>query len=132
RFAHSLDNEHVSVLARASRSGESPGDWKAVYWYAAAHQDTVCDFSHGANAAVLGAVEHGPEVWISSGKHASFLVRSLCGQGCGADRCDSTKLLRPYSLVNVGEPGAPINGAIWIDSDVWPFSAKMKTDFSAE
>ena len=110
-IAHALDVEYVSVLVQAASLQESPRNWKAVYWYAAAHEGTVCDISHGAKAAVLGAIEHGPDVWISSGKHASFLDPSLCGRGCGADRCGSANLPHANKLINIGEPGAPMNGA---------------------
>src|SRR5262245_38955285 len=35
---HPLDAEHVSVLLKQSAADS----WKAAYWYAAAHEDTVC------------------------------------------------------------------------------------------
>jgi hypothetical protein len=121
RRGHALDVEHVSALV-----GE---DGKARYWYAAAHKDTICDSGHGAKAAALGAEERGPDVWISRGKHASFLSLEECARACGSDRCDSGAVTRPSKLVNVGEPGAPLNGALWISSRRWPFALKMKSDF---
>lgn len=124
RIAHPLDSEHVSVLLQLSATA-----WRAVYWFAAAHQGTVCDTSHGAAAAALDAEEHGPTVWISSGKHASFLSRQFCDRGCGSDRCGQVSLV-PGKLINIGEPGALLNGALWAESDLWPLAAKMKTDFS--
>jgi hypothetical protein len=36
---HVLDAEHVSALV----SRDESGSWKARYWYAAAHEDTLCD-----------------------------------------------------------------------------------------
>ena len=79
----------------------------------------------------MHAVEHGPDVWISEGKHASFLTSNLCGRGCGADACKLTKRLEPARLINIGEPGAPMNGAIWVNSQAWPMASKMTTDFDA-
>lgn len=32
-------------------------------------------------------------------------------------------------IVNIGEPGAPMNGAEWIASPEWNLAAKMSTDF---
>jgi hypothetical protein len=132
RMAHALDVERVSVLVEAASPATPPGEWKALYWFASAHEDTICDISHGARATALGAEEHGPNVWISMGKHASFLDPSLCGRGCGADRCDTTRPLVPHNLVNIGEPGAAMNGATWIESDLWTLLAKMKTAFGRE
>src|SRR6185437_9794293 len=42
---HQLDAEHVAVLVKASNRDLSVAKWKAVYWYAAAHENTVCDVS---------------------------------------------------------------------------------------
>lgn len=122
-LGHALDAEHVSALLSAS---ENP---LALYWFAAAHQATVCELNSASSAAALGAEEHGPDVWISEGKHASFLTSSLCGKGCGADACKLTKRLERSRLVNIGEPGAPMNGAVWVNSPVWPMASKMTTDF---
>jgi hypothetical protein len=75
---HPLDAEHVSVLVRASHSDLSSTEWKAIFWYAAAHEKTVCDVSQIARASTLHAEVHGSKVWISPGKHASFLNETLC------------------------------------------------------
>jgi hypothetical protein len=124
-LGHALDAEHVSALLSG---GETP---HALFWFAAAHQATVCELNSAASAAVLHAEEHGPEVWISEGKHASFLTSDLCGRGCGADSCKLTKRLDPARIVNIGEPGAPMNGAVWVTSPAWPMASKMITDFDA-
>src|ERR1035438_456475 len=42
---HPLDTEHLAVLVRASDSDPGAARWKAIYWYAAAHEKTVCDVS---------------------------------------------------------------------------------------
>lgn len=131
RRGHALDAEHVSALVRADGPAESATSWKAVYWYASAHQDTICDSSQGAKASTLGAEDHGPTIWISAGKHASFLSVEACNKSCGEDRCEPATPLSPAGIVNIGEPGAPLNGAVWVDSDRWPMTAKMKPDFSA-
>ena len=59
--SHDRDPEHVSVLL-------SP-EGKALYWYAAAHEDTICDASSAGRAADLDAEDHGARVWVSSGNH---------------------------------------------------------------
>lgn len=132
RRGHDLDVEHVSVLLEAASSQQPPMNWKAIYWYAAAHEDTVCAFNHGVKASTVNAVDHGADVWISSGKHGSFLERSLLGRGCGADHSYSPTPLEPHALINIGELNSPMNGAFWIHSDAWLFSAKMKSDFTAD
>jgi hypothetical protein len=124
-LGHALDAEHVSGLLSG---GDDP---RALYWFAAAHQATVCELNSAASASALHAEEHGPEVWISEGKHASFLTSKLCGKGCGADSCKLTKRLEPGRIVNIGEPGAPMNGAVWVNSPAWPMASKMTTDFAA-
>jgi hypothetical protein len=35
------------------------------------------------------------------------------------------------AVVNIGEPGAWQNGAVWVESQKWPFLPKMKRDFDA-
>jgi hypothetical protein len=134
--SHPLDAEHVSALVRAGgeRAGPAaagvPADrWTATHWYAAAHEDTACDASHGARAASLDAAAQGPVVWISEGKHASFLDPGVCEKACGADRCDRTVPLAVAAVVNLDERGAPMNGADWIASDAWPLAEKLETDF---
>ena len=84
---HHLDTEHVAVLVMASDSHLDLAQWKAVYWYAAAHENTVCDVSQITRASTLGAEESGARVWISPGKHASHLNEKLCHAGCNVDKC---------------------------------------------
>lgn len=122
---HPLDAEHVAVLVRSS--GDSPAKWTAMYWYAAAHENTVCDVSQIARASTLKAEDHGAKVWVSPGKHASYLNATLCVRGCGADRCDEMKTLAPGKLINLGEPGHPMNGVLFVSSGLWPLAAKMET-----
>ena len=130
RKGHPLDAEHVSALLREDGPPESVSAWTPIYWYAAAHEDTLCDSSNGAMAGVLPATDRGASVWISRGKHASFLSAEACARGCGADRCDRATLLSPSKILNIGEPGAPLNGALWAASEHWPLAAKMKSDFN--
>lgn len=129
---HPLDAEHVAVLVRASKSGGDPAStkWTAMYWYAAAHENTVCDVSQIARGSTLQAEDHGAKVWVSPGKHASYLNATLCERGCGADRCEQMKPLasgKLIRLINLGEPGHPMNGATFIASSLWPLAAKMET-----
>jgi len=132
RIGHPLDAEHVSVLLRA-KSPESPvEDWKAVYWFAAAHEGTMCDASQVASAKALDAETRGATVWISTGKHGAFLGEAICTQGCGGDRCVEMGPLAVARVMNVGEPGAAMHGAIWTKSPEWPLASKMSSDFSAE
>jgi hypothetical protein len=129
---HPLDTEHVAVLIRASDSHLSSATWKAIYWYAAAHENTVCDVSQIARASTLLAEDHGTKVWISPGKHASYLNETLCQRGCGADRCDEMVPLARGKLINLGEPGRPMNGSLFISSGLWPLTGKMShTNFPA-
>ena len=127
---HLLDTEHVAVLVCASDSHPDSARWKAVYWYAAAHENTVCDVSQITRASTLHAEEHGAKVWISPGKHASYLNETLCQAGCGADKCVGMMALTPSKIVNLGEPAHPMNGSVFIASSEWPLMDKMsKTDF---
>ena len=130
RLGHTLDTESVSGLLRADSPDAGPRQWSALYWYAAAHENTVCDMSNGGPAESIGAVHRGPDVWVSEGKHASFLKRELCRLGCGDDRCDSDRPLRVSRIINLGEPGQPMNGAVWTASPSWPLASKMLPDFS--
>jgi hypothetical protein len=131
RLGHPLDAEHVSVLLRGA--GSDASQWRAVYWYAAAHEDTVCDASQITRASTLEAETHGATVWISAGKHGSFLNEELCARGCGGDRCVDTKPLVSAGVVNLGEYAAPMNGTAWSHSAEWPLAAKMRrSDFPAE
>jgi hypothetical protein len=130
RMGHPLDAEHISALLRGT--GKNVKDWHAVYWYAAAHEDTVCDASQLTRASTLHAEEHGAIVWISQGKHASFLDEELCRHGCGGDRCHEPGPMSIAALINLGELKAPMNGATWIASPSWPLSEKMeRSDFTA-
>lgn len=131
RMGHRLDAEHVSVLVKGGALDSPIEDWLATHWYAAAHEDTVCDASSGAKAATLHAERSGTKVWISRGKHASFLSEEECRHGCGADRCEQMKELPRAALINVGEVNAPLNGAIWTSSPSWQISQKFHPDFNA-
>ena len=128
KHGHALDTEHVSALVR-----DSGGEWTALYWYAAAHENTVCDVSQIARASTLDAVHHGPKIWISPGKHASYLNQAMCEKGCGADRCEEMVPLRVHAIINLGEPGHPMNGSVFVASRRWPLKQKMETsNFPAE
>lgn len=132
RHGHPLDTEHVAVLVQASGLHLDSAQWKAVYWYAAAHENTVCDVSQIARASTLDSEERGATVWISPGKHASYLNDALCQRGCGADHCSSMTTLAPVKVINLGEPGFPMNGSLFISSAAWPLEYKMSTsDFPA-
>lgn len=124
---HPFDAEHVSVLI-ANDLGSAP---KALYWYAGAHEDTVCDISSGARAEAIGAEQRGARVWSSVGKHALYLKKAMCGHGCGADFCDNdAELPSTDAVINLGELKSPANGSLWVASSEWPLSAKMDSDFS--
>lgn len=128
---HTLDTEHVAALVEAPANGSS--GWKALAWYAGAHENTVCDVSQLARASALHAEDHGATIWISPGKHASYLGERLCTQGCGADRCEAMAPLQTTQLINLGEPGHPMNGSLFIDAPDWPLLAKMTaSNFPAE
>jgi hypothetical protein len=122
---HALDAEHVATLVHADRAQLDDAKWKADYWYAAAHEDTVCDVSQITRARTLQAEDHGAKVWISPGKHASYLNETLCRAGCGADHCLQMTELHAEKIVNLGEVGAPMNGSLFISSKQWPLVAKM-------
>ena len=127
---HPLDVEHVSALVVAPSRASSASDWVALYWYAAAHEDTICDTSNAAQAEAIAAVTGGPRVWIARGKHASYLSRALCSQrGCGVDACHEMVAMLPGPLINLGEADAPADGAAWIASEEWSLAAKLNADF---
>ena len=127
-MGHALDTEHVSALIEVDGDPDSA---KALDWYAAAHEDTVCDASHLARASTLGALDRGATVWISAGKHASFLTEELCTHGCGEDRCEQMEKLQVRAIVNLGESQAPMNEISWLRSGEWPLESKMeRSDFS--
>jgi hypothetical protein len=129
RIGHALDVEHVSALLQAATTEESATAWKAEYWYAAAHEDTACDASHAIRSSFMNAEQQGPTVWISAGKHASFLDQEACHGGCGGDNCGVMRPLVISELINLGEQEAPMNGASWIGWPGWPMAEKMQTDF---
>lgn len=130
RMAHPLDAEHVSALLEAPERNAKATQWKAVYWWAGAHENTICNTSQGAPAAVVNAERNGAIVWISEGKHASYLSEDACRGGCGGDRCEKGITLGGGEVVNLGEPGAPMNGAVWTAARTWRLEEKMHTDFS--
>lgn len=128
RISHPLDVEHIAALV--SLDGPEP---RALYWYAGAHEKTVCDISSGARSAAVDAADRGPRVWSSSGKHALYLRENMCQSGCGADSCvDNSELPRPTEIVNVGELDAPANGSVWTSSTSWVLRDKMHSDFPPE
>ncbi|HET9132189.1 MAG TPA: hypothetical protein VFO86_14635, partial [Terriglobia bacterium] len=88
RLGHALDPEHVSVRVHADRMDAPADEWRAQYWYAAAHEGTLCAASSGALASALHAEEHGAAIWVSKGKHGSFLSPARCRLGCGGDSCE--------------------------------------------
>lgn len=126
-MGHNLDTEHVSALLVRDETSS----WKAIYWYAAAHEGTVCDAGQITRAAGIDAELHGPQVWISNGKHASFLSEAICAKGCGGDHCLDMVPLASARVINLGELRAPMNGSTWIASPDWPLAAKMsRSDFT--
>ena len=127
---HPLDAEHVSVLVQRAALSNGSVAWEAKYWYAAAHEDTVCDVSQITRASTIRAEDHGATIWISADKHASFLNPELCQRGCGSDRCAQTKPLNISQIVNLGEIEKPMNGTVWTSSAQWPLEKKMtQSDF---
>lgn len=120
---HALDAEHVAALVEPAAGG----GWRAAYWYAAAHEDTVCDVSQIAAAEAVDAADQGPRIWISAGKHAAFLAPGRCARGCGHDVCSDAVPLSPPAMINLGEPGHPLHGAVWAAAAQWPLGTKMAT-----
>lgn len=130
---HPLDTEHVAALVQPSSNDLLHARWKALYWYAAAHENTVCDVSQIARASTLKAEDQGAEVWISPDKHASYLNENLCQGGCGADRCKDMVPLHQARLINLGEIDHPMNGSTFIMSSRWPLAGKMSaSNFPAD
>jgi hypothetical protein len=109
---HPLDTEHVAVLVTSSDRDLATAKWKALYWYAAAHEETVCDVSQITRASTLHAEQSGATVFVSPGKHASYFSEKLCRSGCGADRCIDEVALSHGGIINLGEPGHPMNGSV--------------------
>ncbi|MBI4890355.1 MAG: hypothetical protein HY821_06995 [Acidobacteria bacterium] len=131
RAGHALDAEHVSALLTAPAIDAPVHDWKAVYWYAAAHEDTLCDAGNGARAESLDAERKGPHVWLSHGKHASYLTLELCKvRGCGGDLCRDMVLAPEGPLINLGEWDHLRNGATWVRGGPWSMKPKFQPDFT--
>src|SRR5262245_24274778 len=129
--SHPLDAEHVAALIRVPDRSLPLSEWHASQWYAGAHEDTVCDSSQIASAAVVNAEDSGPTIWISWGKHAAFFNPQVCSAGgCTLDRCEATTVTVTSSPINIGEPQQPLNGAVWIFANGWSLADKMATDFS--
>lgn len=84
---HPLDAEHVSALVESTSLSSAADQWTVRLWYAAAHEDTICDASSDARASSLDAERGGPRIFVSRGKHASYLTRGQCKWGCGVDAC---------------------------------------------
>jgi hypothetical protein len=130
---HPLDAEHVAVLVTASTFDLASAKWKALYWYAAAHEKTVCDVSQIARASTLHAEQSGARVFVSHGKHASYFNEALCQAGCGADKCVNMVAFPSNRIINLGEAGHPMNGSVFIASGQWPLLDKMtNTNFPPE
>ena len=128
--SHALDAEHVSVLVRATDPSRPLSQWYASQWYAAAHEDTLCDSSQFASAAIINAEDKGATFWVARGKHGAFFSQQVCSiGGCGLDRCDTSTNILERTPINIGEPGAPLNGAVWTTSGNWPMLDKMRSDF---
>lgn len=125
KLSHALDAEHVSVLLQTESAHPTLEDWHATYWYAAAHEDTLCDASQITRASTLHATDHGATIWISAGKHASFLHEELCQRGCGGDRCKEMVKMQPTAIINLGEPQAAMHQTLWASSTAWPLRTKM-------
>ena len=49
---------------------------------------------------------------------ASYLNETLCERGCGADRCQEMIALRRGRLINLGESGHPMNGSLFVSSNL--------------
>lgn len=130
-LGHDLDAEHVSAIVSATRLNAPPSLWIADVWYAAAHERSACDASSGAQARVINAEANGPRIFISKGKHASYLDRAQCKWGCG-DECGDDLTIIPKRVINLGERDAPLNGALWVHSRRWPLSQKLSSDFDPE
>jgi hypothetical protein len=132
RLGHDLDAEHVSAIVSASRADAPPAEWIATSWYAAAHEGSACDASSAAAAGVIDAIGSGPRVFVSRGKHASYFDRGQCKWGCGGDECGDDRTVVASEVINIGEAGAPLNGATWVQSPRWPMAQKLSSDFNAD
>lgn len=132
RMGHQLDAEYVAALVRAENWHRPVEEWRAVYWYAAAHEHTVCDVSEARSALSLDAATHGPVVWVSKDKHASFFSADSDRGGCGQDRFPDMREFVVSTIVNIGEVRNAMNGAEWIASPRWPLQEKMRPVFLEE
>ena len=129
-FSHALDVKHVSALLTASNRNQPARKWKAVSRYAAAHEGTLCDNSGRIRANELKAESKGPIVWISKGKHASYLDLRQCALGCRTDVCTNSQTMQVTRVINLGEPDAPLNGSLFVQSRRWKFREKLlRSDF---
>lgn len=124
-FPHRLDAEHVTAIVTAKDLKQSAKKWKAVSWFASAHGDTLCDNSTSTVASALHAETSGPKVWISRGKHASYLDLERCARGCRTDDCSDSVPLTVRRVINLGEPHSPLNGSLFIHSRRWRFHDKL-------
>ncbi len=124
-FPHRLDVEHVTAVVTAKDLKQAAKKWKAVSWYAGAHEDTLCDNSGSIEAVALQAETRGPKVWISKGKHASYLDLERCARGCRTDNCRDAQPMPVSRIVNLGEPAHPLNGSLFIHSRRWRFHDKL-------
>ncbi len=125
--SHDLDAEQTAVLLERVH-----GEWIARYWWAAAHEDTVCERSNAAKASWLKAEKGGARLWISRGKHASFLSQNLCSWGCGGDNCENTVSVPPAGIINLGEKGALAPGMQWVEAGSWPLRDKFGSVFTPD
>ena len=107
RPSHAWDVERVSVLLRAE-SVDAPAEaWRAVYWYAAAHEGTICDASSGAHAATLRAATGGPYVYVSRGTEYSAWRSAASG---AVPRCIARSASQPPGPASSGTSAR--NGAL--------------------
>lgn len=127
RRSHLLDAEQAAVLLERLH-----GEWIARYWWAAAHEETLCERSNAARASWLKAEKQGARLWISRGKHASFLSQDLCSWGCGGDSCEDTVPSPPAKIVNLGEKGALAEGMEWVEAGSWTLRDKFGSVFTPE
>jgi hypothetical protein len=86
--------------------------------------------AEGSFVRVIDAETSGPRVFVSRGKHASYFDRRQCKWGCGGDECGEDRVVTAARIVNIGEIGAPLNGAIWAQSARWPMREKFQPDFN--
>lgn len=124
---HTLDAEQTAVLVERVH-----GEWIARYWYAAAHEATLCERSNAARASWLNAEKHGASLWVSRGKHASYLTQGLCSWGCGGDSCEQMRPVPAGKIINLGEKGAIAEGMSWVLAGRWPMQDKFGSNFPLE